>query len=352
MSLYKRKDSPCWWVKVSCGGRVIQRSSGTADRKKAQEVHDKLKAQLWDEVRLGVKPERSWVEAVERWILESNKVTLFQDKAVIKWLHPYLGDKNLSEIDRTLIDRIKAARLREGKTHATVNRTLQVIRGILRRAAYEWEWQDRCPSIRLLPEPARRLPMVTREQLERLFAELPDHLSVMARFSLETGLRKSNVTGLRWDQVNLVGRRLVVHADQAKARRAIGVPLSGLAVELVRQQIGKHLEFVFTYKGQPVKQVNTKAWYGAVERAGLVGLRWHDLRHLWARSCVEAGVPQAFVQELGGWSSSSMVARYAHLGGEHLASYVERAAELRAGNVTVTGDDSATLVLSKTGSES
>ena len=68
--------------------------------------------------------------------------------------------------------------------------------------------------------------MVTREQLERLFAHLPEHLSVMARFALETGLRKSNVTGLRWDQVDLVRRHVVIHADQAKARKAIGVPLS------------------------------------------------------------------------------------------------------------------------------
>ena len=126
MSLYKRKDSPSWWVKITCGGRRVCRSSGTAEREKAQEFHDKLAAQLWDEVRLGVKPDRSWVEAVERWILESTKVTLDQDKGLIKWLHPYLGDKMLSEIDRALIDRIKTVRMRAGKSASTVNRTLQV----------------------------------------------------------------------------------------------------------------------------------------------------------------------------------------------------------------------------------
>jgi integrase len=283
------------------------------------------------------------VEAVERWILESTKVTLDQDKGLIKWLHPYLGDKMLSEIDRALIDRIKTVRMRAGKSASTVNRTLQVIRAILRRAQHEWEWIDRCPNFRLLPEPPRRVPMVTREQLERLFAHLPEHLSVMARFSLETGLRKSNVTGLRWGQVDLVRRHVVIHADQAKARKAIGVPLSRAAVELVRRQLGKHLEHVFTYKGRPVEQVNTKAWTKALGMAGIENFRWHDLRHLWARSCAEAGVPQAFLQELGGWSSPSMVARYAHLGGEHLMAYVDRAAELRAGVVTEPSNNVATL---------
>ena len=54
MSLFKRKDSPYWWVKFSHDGRRIQQSTGTSDRAKAQEYHDKLKASLWDEARLGV----------------------------------------------------------------------------------------------------------------------------------------------------------------------------------------------------------------------------------------------------------------------------------------------------------
>ena len=44
MSLYKRNDSPHWWVKISHSGRTIQRSTGTEDKSQAQEYHDKLKA--------------------------------------------------------------------------------------------------------------------------------------------------------------------------------------------------------------------------------------------------------------------------------------------------------------------
>ena len=46
MSLYKRNDSPRWWVKISHGGRTIQRSTGTEDKAQAQEYHDKLKVSL------------------------------------------------------------------------------------------------------------------------------------------------------------------------------------------------------------------------------------------------------------------------------------------------------------------
>ena len=53
MSLYKRTDSPRWWVKISHGGRTIQRSTGTEDKAQAQEYHDKLKVSLWEQQRLG-----------------------------------------------------------------------------------------------------------------------------------------------------------------------------------------------------------------------------------------------------------------------------------------------------------
>ena len=99
-------------------------------------------------------------------------------------------------------------------------------------------------------------------------AGLPEHLADMAAFSLATGLRAANVTGLQWSQVDLARRLAWMHPDQAKARRAIPVPLNAEAVVIVSKQIGKHLTHVFSFRGKPIIQVSTKAWYAALERAG------------------------------------------------------------------------------------
>ena len=171
---------------------------------------------------------------------------------------------------------------------------------------------------------------LTREQAHRLIEELPEHLAEMVRFSLATGLRKANVTELEWSQVDLERRVAWVHPDQAKARKAIGVPLNAEAILVLRRQVGKHSRFVFTHRGKPVRNVNTKAWKAALGRAGITDFRWHDLRHTWASWHVREGTPLNALQELGGWESVDMVRRYAHLAPDHLAEFAERLSRPRA----------------------
>lgn len=145
----------------------------------------------------------------------------------------------------------------------------------------------------------------------------------MTAFSLATGLRKSNVTGLCWSQIDLLRRLAWIHPDQSKTRKAIAVPLNADALRVLSLQIGKHPLRVFSYKGEPVAQVTTAAWYKALKRCGIDDFRWHDLRHTWASWHVQNGTPLNVLQELGGSESSQMVRRYTHFSADHLAKYAD-----------------------------
>ncbi len=324
MSLYRRKK--IWWVRFTTPtGKRVRRSTGTADKRQAQEFHDKLKATYWKTQRLKEKPRIRWEAAVERWFKEKgHKATIENDRLHLRWLDRFLAGTYLDEITRDVIDHVTDARLAEDVSNATVNRMLSVIRAILRKAEREWEWLARAPAIRMLPESRRRVRWITRQEAESLIAELPEHMAEMVRFTLATGLRKSNVTGLEWSQVDLERRVAWIHADQAKARKAIGVPLNAEAMLVLRRQLKKHNRYVFTYKGKQIEQLNTKAWRQALERAGISDFRWHDLRHTWASWHVQEGTPLNVLQELGGWETADMVRRYAHLGCDHLAVYAEK----------------------------
>lgn len=127
-----------------------------------------------------------------------------------------------------------------------------------------------------------RVRWLSKEDAEHLIRKLPSHLVDLVLFSLATGLRKSNVAQLQWSEVDLIKRHALVHPDQSKTKKAIPVPLNDTAVNVIRRQIGKHSQFVFTYAGNPIIQCNTKAWRNALRRAGIENFRWHDLRHTWA----------------------------------------------------------------------
>jgi len=336
MSLFKRGNT--WWIDLTTpGGQRIRCSSGTSDRKQAQECHDQIKVETWRVHRLGEKPDRSWQEAAVQWLKETeHKASHEKDKEILRWLHPYLGALKLSAINRELISRIGEAKALES-SKATANRYLALVRAILRRARDEWEWVDWIPKVRLYPQSQRRVRWITREQAETLIAFLPPHQAAMARFALATGLRQRNVCLMEWCQVDMERKTAWVHADQAKARKPIAVPLNAEAMAVLNDQLGQDPKYVFTYQGKPVWQVNTKSWRRAVQRAGLEDFRWHDLRHTWASWHVQAGTPTSVLQEMGAWSTSEMVRRYAHLSAAHLAIHAERIVH---GTITTQGERS------------
>ncbi len=260
MSLYRRKT--VWWVRFTTpAGQRVRRSTGTADKKQAQEFHDRLKAELWKVQKLGEKPKRTWEEAVVRWLKEkAHKATLDADRMHLRWLDPYLRGQELALINRDVIDQLIDARRSEGVSNATVNRLLEVLRAVLRKAEREWEWIDRAPVVRLLPEPKRRVRWLTREEAEKLLSQLPEHLAAMARFSLATGLREANVIGLEWSQVDLKRCVAWIHADQAKAGKPIAVPLNAEAMHVLRAEREKHPRWVFVFKNKRVTKANNHAW--------------------------------------------------------------------------------------------
>lgn len=194
--------------------------------------------------------------------------------------------------------------------------------------------------------PERRIRWLTREEADRLVAELPDYLAAMARFALATGLRDQNVCKLEWNQVDVARRVAWIHADQAKAGKPIHIPLNAAAILVLREQQGKHPHWVFPFDGRAMHHAGNAAFRSALKRARIENFRWHDLRHTWASWHVQAGTPLPVLKELGGWATLDMVLRYAHLGATHLAEYAERISGPR---LVRTNPDTAPAKVAATG---
>ncbi len=325
MSLKKRGNK--WYVSFTApNGQRIRESAGTGDRRQAEEYEVRRKDELWRIHNLGEKPIRTWQEAVLRWASENkDKKDLMRDLGKLRWIDQYLRDKPLHEISRDNVELIARAKEAEGACGSTINRYTSLISTILRKACYEWEWIDRAPKIRMRNESPKRERILAMDEQEELFAALPEHLHDMAVMALMTGLRSSNVTGLKWEHIHMDcdSPHVLIPADESKNGRPICTPLNEDAREVIRRQIGKHDTYVFTYKGRPITRPSNHAWYKARKHAGIEDFRWHDFRHTWASRLVQQGVPLYAVKIMGGWASDE-VERYAHLDISHLLPHAEK----------------------------
>ena len=322
MPLYRHPESPYWWVRFSVGGIKVRRSSQTTDRHAAEEFEARLRADLWRQVRLGERPRYTWAEAVERWYRECDTRERDRERERLKWFAPYLDEVPLAEIGRDLIEKLRSVRAAESSP-STANRYMALLRNVLRKAHREWDWIDRAPVVPMYRLETSEPRYLTRNQFAALKKELPAHLADLAEFSVETGLRMRNTTGLTWAQVDLRRGQLMIPAARAKAGETIALPLSRRALAILKAKRGEHETHVFTFRGRPTSDANGAAFKQAAKKAGLPWLRWHDLRHTWASWHIQAGTPPHVLRELGAWKSDAMVRRYAHLSTEHLRAFAE-----------------------------
>jgi integrase len=256
---------------------------------------------------------------------KAHKATVLEDRAKFRWLDGHFHGRLLHTITRDEIQAIGEVKARES-SRATANRYLALVRAVFKCAAGPWQWIEKAPAVSLYPEAKRRVRWLTKEEAVRLLQALPPHQRQPARFALATGLRQANVLGMRWADVDLDRRTAWVHADEAKGGTAIGVPLNDEAMAVLRDELGKHRDYVFTYRRRPIARVSTKAWKNALRRAGIERFRWHDLRHVWATWHVMAGTSLGELQELGAWKTEAMVRRYAHFAPEQLRKAADRLA--------------------------
>ncbi len=304
MSLYRVGE--IWYIDLPHDKGRIRRSTGTADKKAAQELHDTLRNQLWREEKLG---ERfiTWGEAETKWL--SMKDRGLPDRYRLRSMA-------IPAQTRMPMSSGQTEELLASYSGATFNRALALIVAIHGAVGLDG------PKVKRRQVSSGRTRWLTQEEWKRLKPKLEAQSTLLAQaaeFTLNTGLRENNVLGLEWSQVDLRRRVAWIYGDQAKGGAPIGVPLNDGAMAILEARKGIDKVLVFGNPDYVLYKASNRAWYQALRDAKLVGFRWHDLRHTWASWAVMSGVRLEELQQLGGWKTLAMVTRYAHLASEHLA---------------------------------
>lgn len=332
--VYRRADSRSWWISTTLpNGKRIRQSAGTERREDAEALLAKFKLDAYRQAHFGIKPQRSWQEAVVRYLAVKSTLRSFRDvQRICRMLDPYFGCLKLDQINGDAVWSVVQGELKKGNKPATVNRYLALTRSLLRMARDEWQWLDSFPKIRLLAGEVERDRWLTQEEADRLISVCAPHLAALVRFALATGCRAREITGLEWGRVDLARR--TAWLNQTKNGTPRGVPLNVDAVLVLQEQQGKHPQYCFTYRGEPIGwDITNTAWQTAVGRAGITDFRFHDLRHTWASWHRQAGTSCDELKDLGGWKTRSMVDRYAKFATENLAHAAARIESGHGANV-------------------
>jgi integrase len=252
---------------------------------------------------------------------------------VIKWhvtlLQSYIGDLEPQRVHDQTLEPFVKTRLAAGASATTINRSLEVVRTILNRAARSYRdtdgrpWLEALPPlITMLPENPRSPYPITWKEQDTLFRKLPAHLARMALFAVNTGLRDSNVCGLQWTwevRVPELARSVfVIPPDAFKTKRPHVVILNDVAWSIIKAQRGLHPVWVFPFRGRRINTMNNNGWQQARHEAGLPLVRVHDLRHSFGCRLRAAGVSAEDREALLGHANHSMAGHYASADVGHL----------------------------------
>jgi integrase len=177
---------------------------------------------------------------------------------------------------------------------------------------------------------------LTRDQYDALLTSAeagPAYLRPLIVLAVHTALRRGNLLRLRWRQVDLEARKIRV-AELTKGKKTLEVPVNDSAksaLEDMRRLAVKHNDFVFAVGKSHITDIKNP-FTTALKRAkvklvasdrqeaadGLVGFRFHDLRHTAASWLAMGGAGLPAIQQFLGHASIKMTLRYAHLSPDFL----------------------------------
>ncbi|MBW2688921.1 MAG: tyrosine-type recombinase/integrase [Deltaproteobacteria bacterium] len=250
-----------------------------------------------------------------------HKRSLNDDVIRLSQLIPWIGQVTLDKIHRGTLEPWIAHRRKDGLATGTINHGLKLVRRIVNLAATEWvdehglTWIQAAPKIKLLPDRQKRQPYpISWDEQARLFKELPDHLTAMALFAVNTGCRDGEICRLKWDwevQVpELDTSVFIIPGDFVKNGDERLVVLNRVAKSVIESLRDNHETHVFTFRGRPVSHMLNSGWKRARINVGLTQVRVHDLKHTFGRRLRAAGIGFEDRQDLLGHRSGRITTHY------------------------------------------
>jgi integrase len=313
VSLFKRGD--VWWSYFYADGIRHQCSTGTSNRRQAESIEGKLREEVNNRRFQIVKidPNMTFGELAARFIASGSVRPhhLYH----LKFLLPFFSETAVPRITKSTTDEFRSARHKRNPAikDASINRDLSTLRHILYWAVDEQLLESNpLARMKMARERRTRRQVLSLDEERLLLKAATGHIYTMIIAALDTGMRRGEITGQHWEDIDFQRRVLSVTRSKTPEGESREIPLTGrLHDELVR--IRKPEGLVIEFQGRPVRIVK-RTWNTALRNAGIRHIRFHDLRHTFNTRLMEAGVLQEIRMALMGHSAGSKIhATYTHI---------------------------------------
>ncbi|MDA8171852.1 MAG: site-specific integrase [Nitrospiraceae bacterium] len=333
MGLYRRNDSKTWWMSFTADGKNYRRSTQTEDRDFAKRILKSIEGKIAEGKWFPEAEEkpadfkfRELAEKYKVWV-EGRQKSAGWKGYVIKQLLEVFGNIPLSQFNTQMLEQFQTRRLKKGNKPATVNRLLAVISHMFTKAV-DWKMMQKHVAqdlnVKMLPENNRRLRYLSKEECLALIEASDHHLKPIVITALNTGMRRGEILGLRWDR-HIDLKHGFILLDNTKNGERREVPINQ-TVRTALQGLTRRIDVPYVFydpsTGKNYRDLK-KSFSTACRKAGIHDFHFHDLRHTFASHLVMSGVDLPTVKDLLGHKDIKMTLRYAHLSPTHKAKAVE-----------------------------
>jgi len=324
MSIYKRSDSKNYWVRFEKDGHIINKSSGTTNKKIAEQIENRWKQELIEKIYLGAAESTTFKHALEIY-LESKKKTpnLESVECFVRYMNKdHNTNVKLDSISTSDINRIRRHKERTGVSSTTVKHLINFLRGTINYAKDMGYLTQHIDYPKIKPH-KHRLRFLSMEEEQRLLQELiPTHKSHIQTqqdnydfvvFLLDVGCRYGEAAKIRWADVDLINKKINLHRTKVGNESILHLTDRLYGILKRRFNDKPSSTYVFTAQDGTPRKHSTIAIKKAMVRAGLNDVTVHDLRHTFASRLVQAGMSLHQVGEMLGHNDPSTTKKYGHL---------------------------------------
>ena len=302
----------------------------------------------------GEKPKVTFLEAADLFLAYSaaRKKSHRNDVQIVARLKAYFKNRALESftpdlVEAYLVQRRKAgSMLKEGKAikGSTLNRDVACLKTIVRRAVIN-RMIDRNPieGVGRFKEHSRERTL-TAEELQTLLKHCSSHIRSLVQIAYLSGMRRGEILGLTWDQVDFKNKIIVLEAEATKTQEKREIPM-GNTLKGLFQRIPRTIGslYVFTFKGKPIGNIKT-AFVSACRRAGIKDFHFHDLRHCAVTNLRKAGVSDSVIMSISGHKTYAVFRRYDKIDRDDRQEAIRKVESLIDTDMTLVQNQSPQIV--------